>query len=425
MVVAIEMPSSVAVGAECALWFGLVSGASAEMIAEAEAMGRQVTEWFSWYGAVIEANKRVSLERQQEKVRISEMVSLLHDARAPLGVLKYLAREGAHGDDSVLLQREIAYLERLLMQGAPRATATVHAACDVGEVVGRVYRRYVHEFGAEKLRVEQGYAPVFVQVVDLDVERLLTNLVSNAHRHAPGSSTVISVEDRGAEVVLSVRDNGPGISDDILEAMESGSATSHHATSGWGVGLQSCVMKVRSLGGDLTIASRQGVGTKVTITFPAAPPPVRRQVMEVFDGGVTQPAVASAVDIFVVDDDKEHSASLARLLRRAGFVVQESGTVEEFLGIFAACADAVILCDAHMPGGGAERLLPILSSRKQMPRFAVVSGDATDEYLYKLAALGAQAFFAKPIAVDEILGWIRMPLTAEREASGAGIHRWS
>lgn len=60
-----------------------------------------------------------------------------------------------------------------------------------------------------------------------------------------------------------------------------------------------------------------------------------------------------------------------------------------------------------MPDGGAERLLSILSSRQQTPRFAVVSGDATDEYLYKLAALGAQAFFTKPVAVDDIAGWIR------------------
>ena len=72
-----------------------------------------------------------------------------------------------------------------------------------------------------------------------------------------------------------------------------------------------------------------------------------------------------------------------------------------------------------MPDGGAERLLSIVSSRQQTPRFTVVSGDATDEYLYKLAALGAQAFFTKPVAVDDIAGWIR---SSRREGSPDSAH---
>jgi DNA-binding NtrC family response regulator len=139
--------------------------------------------------------------------------------------------------------------------------------------------------------------------------------------------------------------------------------------------------------------------------------------MEVFDGGVAKASAARAVDIFVVDDDAEHAASFARILRGGGLVVQEYHTIEGFLEKFTPCNNVVILCDAHMPDGGAERLLSLLASRKQSSRFAVVSGDASDEYLYKLAALGAQAFFAKPIRIDEILGWIRRPRALEEPAS--------
>jgi DNA-binding NarL/FixJ family response regulator len=60
-----------------------------------------------------------------------------------------------------------------------------------------------------------------------------------------------------------------------------------------------------------------------------------------------------------------------------------------------------------MPDGGAERLLPILSTCSNAPRLAVISGDSSDDYLYRLAALGAQAFFTKPVEVDEVVAWVR------------------
>jgi FixJ family two-component response regulator len=154
----------------------------------------------------------------------------------------------------------------------------------------------------------------------------------------------------------------------------------------------------------------------------ASPPPPSRQTLQVADGGVQSGVSRDSIDVYVVDDDIEHANSFARLLRSRYFSVRAFQTIQEFLSTFSGCNDAIILCDAHMPDGGAERLLSILSARQEAPRFAVVSGDATDEYLYKLAALGAQAFFAKPVTVDDVVRWIRSsgrggsPNTAQRSA---------
>jgi DNA-binding NarL/FixJ family response regulator len=35
-----------------------------------------------------------------------------------------------------------------------------------------------------------------------------------------------------------------------------------------------------------------------------------------------------------------------------------------------------------------------------------MSGDGSDDLVYRLAALGARGFFAKPVAIEEILDWI-------------------
>jgi DNA-binding response OmpR family regulator len=117
--------------------------------------------------------------------------------------------------------------------------------------------------------------------------------------------------------------------------------------------------------------------------------------------------MSQTLDVCIVDDDKEHGASLAKVLNSCGFVVQNAWGVRELLDILRERDVVSILCDAHMPDGGAEYLLPIVTTLPRAPRIAVVSGDSSDEYLYRLAALGAQAFFAKPVHIDEVVAWIR------------------
>ena len=408
IVVRIDVPQAVSSGAEGVLWFGLPGCAPPETIAEAEGMGRALSEWLLWYGAVIQVHLRLSAERAAEHRRIAELSSLIHDARAPLGVLKYLSQAATPEQILPSIERELDYLERLLSQGGPRKVLNNDACCDVGEVVSRVYRRYAQERGGDSLQFDRGYEASYARVSDLDIERIVTNIVGNAQRHAMGSRTLLAVESRGDSVCISVRDNGPGIPRDVLDAIESERPLAPHATSGWGIGLRGCSAKVKEVGGELTIASRDGVGTKVTIMLPAAsPPPPSRQTLQVADGGVRRASLSDAIDVFVVDDDIEHAHTLARLLRSSTCSVRPFQTIQEFLNTFSGSDDAIILCDAHMPDGGAERLLPILAARQQTPRFAVVSGDAADEYLYKLAALGAQAFFAKPVEIADVVGWIR------------------
>lgn len=421
IVARVEMPDAISPSAECVLWFGLQGGATPETIGQAEGIGRDLSEWLSWYGGVVHANMRRSLERAAEQRRICELTSLIHDARAPLGVLKYLSRAEHSERADPSIEREIEYLERLLSQGGPRKVVNDDVWCDVGEVVARVSRRYAQERGGDALKFDRGYDSLYARVSDLDVERIVTNVVGNAHRHAKGGRTVLSVESRGDSVCIAVRDNGPGISADVLEALESERPLPQHATSGWGIGLRGCTAKVRELGGELTVASREGVGTKVTIMLPAASPPPTRQTLQVADGGVQRARLPDQVDVFVVDDDIEHATSFARLLRSNALSVRSFQTIQEFLSTFPGREDAIVLCDAHMPDGGAERLLSLLAARHQRPRFAVVSGDASDEYLYKLAALGAQAFFAKPVDIHDIVGWIRLSRSGVGEgASVAG-----
>jgi len=404
IIVRIDVPDAIAQGCESALWFGLPGGAHPRFVTKAEAMGQEVSEWLSWYGGVIEANTRIAAERVRLTRRIEEMQSVIHDARAPLGVLRYMTRELEGAGDVTDIRQELEYLENILSQGSPRAAKGSCAdSCDVGEVLRRVYRRYGAESREGALILAVDYQSLYGRCSSLELERIVTNLVSNAQRHAPLAQTRISAEDSAEGILISVRDNGPGIPSATLDALRAGKEVESDCVSGWGIGLQSCISKARTLGGDVTISSLQGEGTCVRVAIPRGEPPRSARPLEVADGGVRP----GAIDVCIVDDDREHGASLARVLSRFGISARHSESVKEFLREFQSERVSSILCDMHMPDGGAERLLPIVATGSNPPRFAVISGDSSDDYLYRVAALGAQAFFTKPIEVDEIVAWVR------------------
>jgi CheY-like chemotaxis protein/anti-sigma regulatory factor (Ser/Thr protein kinase) len=390
------------------MWFGLPGGAHPAFISTAEEMGREVSEWLSWYGGTLEATMRVASERAQDRRRLEEMRALLHDARAPVGVLKYMTHGEREDDVLSSMRQELDYLDSILSQGAPReAHGAVALSCDVGEILHKVYRRCAREGGEGAIFLEVGYCSFYARFPPLELERIVTNLVSNARRHAPLAQIRIGVEEEANTLVVYVRDNGPGIPAQTLRALREGVRVSSARESGWGVGLQSCVTKARELGGKVSIASREGEGTCVRVVMLRGDAPLEVQRLEVADGGVASKGQKRVVDVCVVDDDKEHGRSLARLLRNFGLRVGESESLESFLRDFENERVSSILCDAHMPDGGAERLLPILATSSKPARLAVVSGDSSDDHLYRLAALGAQAFFTKPVDVDEVVEWVR------------------
>ena len=141
--------------------------------------------------------------------------------------------------------------------------------------------------------------------------------------------------------------------------------------------------------------------------------------MQTHDRVAIYSTAANTVDVFIVDDDEEHARSLARLVRSLGFSAEVAGSVERIVGNNAVSNDSVVLCDGRMPDGGAERLLKVLSARADAPSVAVVSGDGSEDFLYRLAALGAKEFFAKPVRHRELADWIRSTLSARARASCA------
>ena len=109
---------------------------------------------------------------------------------------------------------------------------------------------------------------------------VIANLLSNAIRHSPSSGSVgIGIEQRSLECVITVTDQGEGISAEhlprIFERFYRVDNARSRAGGGTGLGLSIARHTMLAHGGDIQVWSQPGMGSTFTLTFPIIDEPKR------------------------------------------------------------------------------------------------------------------------------------------------------
>ncbi len=89
----------------------------------------------------------------------------------------------------------------------------------------------------------------------LAIFRILQEALTNVARHAHAGAVRIALRERGRTLILTIRDNGRGITNAELASVES-------------IGLLGMTERARLLGGRVSIAGAPGRGTTVTVHVP-------------------------------------------------------------------------------------------------------------------------------------------------------------
>jgi len=105
-----------------------------------------------------------------------------------------------------------------------------------------------------------------------EIRRVFVNLTKNAVEAIDGRAgrMTASLARRGSELVLTLADDGPGIPEDVLPRLFEPYLSTK--TKGTGLGLAICRRAVEDLSGTISIDSRSGAGTTVTVRLPLAVP---------------------------------------------------------------------------------------------------------------------------------------------------------
>ncbi|GGO87868.1 PAS domain-containing sensor histidine kinase [Marinobacterium nitratireducens] len=121
-----------------------------------------------------------------------------------------------------------------------------------------------------------GLDSVYVLGDMLRLEQVLVNLIGNALHALEGRADAridIELERLGDEVLLSVRDNGPGLAPEHLDRLFEPFFTTKKAGQGLGLGLSISHRIIESLGGRLEARNHPGGGACFTIVLQQVPQP--------------------------------------------------------------------------------------------------------------------------------------------------------
>lgn len=218
----------------------------------------------------------------------------------------------------------------------------------------------------------------------------------------------------GDYIVISVRDNGPGIAPETLQRIFEPFFTTKPVGQGTGLGLAVVHGVMRTHGGAVDVNSRLGQGSTFTLYFPvsaqdstfkrtASAHASKQSVCAV-------PAIQAATEpdlrkhVMYVDDDQALVSLVQRLLRRRGYQVTGFLDPREATEVLRKDPFAydLVVTDYNMPGYcGVDLVRDTKTIRSDLP-VALASGYITTEIEAQAIAAGALALIYKPNDVDEL-----------------------
>jgi two-component system OmpR family sensor kinase len=199
----------------------------------------------------------------------SELFRRGADSR-PEDLAKSMHRIEAEASRMGLLVDDLLLLARL-DQGRPLEREPVDVSrivADAVEGARAIEPDRAIDLEAEREAVVLGDADRLRQVVD--------NILENARVHTPtGSPVHVDVGRRGEVVVVSVTDEGPGLTreatEHAFERFYRGDPARSRTRGGVGLGLSIVSAIVEAHGGEVRVASSEGAGATFEVRLPAAP----------------------------------------------------------------------------------------------------------------------------------------------------------
>jgi len=257
------------------------------------------------------------------------------------------------------------------------------------------------------------------------VEQVLVNLAVNARDAMPNGGVLSlgteNVQLDGAHaarlqlppgryVLLTVRDEGTGMSPEVLARLFEPFFTTKSVGKGTGLGLAMVYGAVQQSGGGIEVVSRLGAGSEFRLYFPEA------ELAPDDDEKPPLPALPRGKETILVVEDEKLVRTLARsILERQGYRVVTCASGAEALGVLADDGFVpidLLLTDLVMPGMSGRELAERVVSTRPSVQVLFTSGYSEDAALYRSVADREAHFLPKPYTVHDLSSRVREVLDA-------------
>ena len=379
-------------------------------------MPGRLTSWLRGEGepegdalARLRAAKDAAEAANEAKTRF--LASVSHEIRSPLNAIYRYAQLLERNDG-----RDAVNAARVIRRSAEHLAHLVEGLLDMAQVEGgamTLQREAIRfpEFLDQVIAMlelqaqARGLAlvlerpdslPEFVHADPKRLRQVLINLVANAIKFTDHGTVTLKVDYRNQLASFSVIDTGIGIAPEDAQRIFTpfervGGAAAERP--GVGLGLAITQALVHIMGGDISLESTPGAGSRFTVRLmlsqPLSPPTDPAP-----EPGAVTGYLGRERWVLLIDDDSAHLAMVRSLLEPLGFQVRTASDSESALGIAAQVQPDLVLCDVMLGRESgwdiAERLrrrhggaLRIVMLSGEAPRAVSEEHPADDIFLMK------------------------------------------
>lgn len=227
---------------------------------------------------------------QSEKEKGIMIAQLAHDIKTPItsiqatveGILDGVIKEEERAHYLMTISRQTDRLNKLVEElGALTLNTQSNIESPRGIEPVFLDQLLIEAMSEFQFLIEKEERDVYIQVspeyariqVDYDkISRILVNLLNNAFKYSePGTKIEVVAQIEDQHVTISVRDEGYGIApeelDNIFKRLYRVETSRNMNTGGHGLGLAIARDLARQLGGDISVESQYGVGSKFILSL--------------------------------------------------------------------------------------------------------------------------------------------------------------
>jgi PAS domain S-box-containing protein len=254
--------------------------------------------------------------------------------------------------------------------------------------------------------------------------QVLLNLLVNAAQAIPvgaadGNEIAVATwtDDEG-QVVIEVRDTGPGIPPEVRDRIFDPFFSTKPNAVGTGLGLTICHDIVRRMGGRIELSTEVGKGTSFRVVLPAAPgavPPLEEEAAP-----LSLPRRRGR--ILIVDDEPAVARALGRLVRLHEVHIARDGS-DALRLMESDSAWDIVFCDLMMPNLSGVELHAMICERHPhlARRIAFITGGAFTEAARELLRSVDSPKLEKPFDPAAVHAVVRRMLSEQLTSMASGL----
>lgn len=246
----------------------------------------------------------------------------------------------------------------------------------------------------------------FVEADRARIKQVIWNILGNAIKFTPtGGGIVLTTEDVGNEIQITVKDTGIGVPSDALKTIFAAfeqANVEHRRFGGLGLGLAIAKSLTELHGGHILAHSRGcGQGAVFTITLPASmklsPEPPSPSKIPATDTG--------RLRILIVEDHEPTASILTKLLKRRGNLVYMASSVGEALALDGQSID-LLVSDIGLPDGSGLDVVRHYRPLNANLKAIALSGFGMDNDVERSLLAGFDRHLTKPVDFETLQGVI-------------------